>query len=96
LSSQAFDIARFLGDDRHRGGSENEFSPCSQGAAGNFRGDELGGAAPLDADVGAALLVEELGELFEHHAAQLLGIDDGDGGGNRRGQPRSDRLQRLL
>ena len=36
--SQAFDIARFLGDDRHRGGSTTEFSPCSQGA-------ELGGAA---------------------------------------------------
>jgi hypothetical protein len=40
LSPQAFDIARFLGDDQHRGGSENEFSPCAQGAAGNFRGDD--------------------------------------------------------
>jgi hypothetical protein len=48
LSPQAFDIARFLGDDQHRGGSENEFSPWSQGAAGNFRGDELGGAAVID------------------------------------------------
>src|SRR6266446_9380978 len=48
LSPQAFDIARFLGDDQHRGGSENEFSPCSQGAAGNLRGDELGGAAVID------------------------------------------------
>jgi len=35
--SQAFDIARFLGDKRIAEGVEAEFSPCSQGAAGNFR-----------------------------------------------------------
>jgi hypothetical protein len=49
LRPQAFDIARFLDGDQHRGGSENEFSPCSQGAVGDFRGDELGGAAVIDA-----------------------------------------------
>src|SRR3984893_11683864 len=38
LSPQAFDIACFLGNDQHRGGRENEFSPCSQGAVGNFHG----------------------------------------------------------
>src|SRR6266404_2901721 len=40
---------------------------------------ELGGAAALDAGVGAAVVVEELGELFEHDTAQLLGVDNGDG-----------------
>src|ERR1700730_2541583 len=68
LGSQAFDVMRLFGDGRHAGGSETEFPPCSQGAAGNFRRSDLGGAAAaLDAGVGAAVLVEELGELFEHH-----------------------------
>src|ERR1700756_5197278 len=79
LGCQAFDMAYFLGFERHRGWSETEFSPCSQGG-------ELGGAAALDAGVGAAVLVEELGELFEHHTAQLLGVDDGDGAAVRAGQ----------
>src|SRR3984893_16968690 len=38
LSPQTFDIARFLGEEQHRGGRGIEFSPCSQGAAGNFHG----------------------------------------------------------
>src|SRR5438445_3262711 len=63
LASQAFDIARFLG-------AEPNFLPALR---------ELGGAAALDAGVGAAVLVEELGELFEHDTAQLLGVDNGDG-----------------
>jgi hypothetical protein len=33
LGSQAVDIARLLGDGRHRGATESEFSPCCQGAA---------------------------------------------------------------
>ena len=32
-----------------------------------------------DAGVGTPILVEELGELFQHHAAQLLGVDDRHG-----------------
>ena len=47
LGSQAFDIVHVFSDDRHRGGGKTEFSPCFQGAAGNCRGDELGGAQPL-------------------------------------------------
>ena len=42
LGSQAFDITHVFGDDRHGGGGKTEFSPCSQGATGNCRGDELG------------------------------------------------------
>ena len=37
------------------------------------------GAAAAHAGVGAAVLVEELGEAFEHDAAQLLGVDNRDG-----------------
>lgn len=35
--------------------------------------------AAFDAGVGDAFLVKGPGELFEHDAAQLLGIDNGDG-----------------
>ena len=52
LGSQAFDIMRFLGADRHRGGSETEISPCSQGAAGNFR--QLPEGARLVDELGSA------------------------------------------
>jgi hypothetical protein len=41
---------------------------------------ELGGApAALDAGLRTAILVEQLSQSFEHHAAQLLGVDDRDG-----------------
>jgi hypothetical protein len=40
----------------------------------------LGGAAPAaHAGLRAALFVEQFGELFEHDATQLLGVDDRDG-----------------
>jgi succinoglycan biosynthesis protein ExoW len=35
-----------------------------------------GGAAAADTGVGVPIFVEELGELFQHHPAQLLGVDD--------------------
>ena len=37
----------------------------------------LSGAAA--ADLGSVILVEQFGEFFQHGAAELLGIDDGDG-----------------
>src|SRR5713101_5807856 len=63
FSSQAFDITGFLRAKRN-------FLPALR---------ELGGAAALDAGLRAAVLVEELGQPFEHDAAQLLGVDDGNG-----------------
>jgi hypothetical protein len=39
-------------------------------------GPGLGGAAAADAGIGAAVLVEELGEPLEHDAAQSLGVSD--------------------
>src|SRR3984893_3067437 len=37
------------------------------------------GVAAANAGVGAAVFVEQLGESFEHDAAELLGVDDRDG-----------------
>jgi hypothetical protein len=38
-----------------------------------------GGAAALDAGVGATVFLEQLAEFFEHDTAQLLGVDDRHG-----------------
>src|SRR6185312_6078137 len=40
---------------------------------------KLGRPAAPDAGAAGAFVFEQIGEAFEHHAAQLLGVDDGDG-----------------
>src|SRR6266446_8606573 len=61
-------------------GSERQKSGSALAAASLGRA-AAGAAARLayDADVLGLFLVEQRGELLHHRAAQLVGVDDGDG-----------------
>src|SRR5438874_3909125 len=55
-----------------------DYALCAPRCAGGNIAVASGRAAASHAGV-RAVLVEEFGELFEHDAAQLLGVDDRDG-----------------